>query len=224
MAAALSLSLAGLASTAHADMVLSQVIVDLVPGKPARDDIEVFNSGADRIYVAADVFEIRGAGTPAEERVPVAPDPEEAGLLVSPQKLVLGPGERRTIRVAAIGERPATDRVYRVAIRPVAGPLAADESALKLFVGYDALVLVRPAQVVDDLAGERSGRSLTLTNRSNVAQELFSGQQCDAAGKDCRSLPSKRLYAGAIWQQTLPFDTAVSYKSAIGPAIRDRRD
>jgi P pilus assembly chaperone PapD len=221
--AASCLALAALASPARADMVLSQVIVDLLPGKAARDDIEVFNNGEDRIYVAAEVFEIRGAGTPAEERVPIAPDPEQSGLLVSPQKLVLGPGERRTVRVAAIGDRPAVERVYRIAIRPVAGPLAAEQSALKLFVGYDALVLVRPAQVTGDLAGERRGRSLVITNASNVAQELFGGQQCDAAGRDCRALPAKRLYAGASWRQTLPYDTEARYKSAIGPAIRERR-
>ena len=39
-AAGLTASL-GYASFAHAEMVLSQVIVDLLPGKPPREDIEV---------------------------------------------------------------------------------------------------------------------------------------------------------------------------------------
>jgi len=221
--AALALASAlGLASLAHAEMVLSQVIVDLLPGKPPRDDIEVFNDGPERMYVSAEPFEIRAAGTPGEQRVPVT-DPERSGILVSPQKLVLSPGERRTIRVAAIGERPASDRVYRVAIRPVAGPLSADQSALKVFVGYDALVLVRPEQFTGDVVGERKGGSLVLRNAGNTAQELFDGRQCDAIGKDCRSLPAKRLYPGASWEQTLPFDTPVSYKAGIGPTIRDRQ-
>lgn len=212
----------GLASWARAEMVLSQVIVDLLPDKPPRDDIEVFNDGPERIYVSAEPFEIRAAGTLAEQRI-FAPNPEKSGLLVSPSKLILAPGERRTIRVAAVGERPASDRVYRVAIRPVAGPLRAEQSALKVFVGYDALVLFRPAHFTGDITGERSEKMLTLTNAGNTAQELFDGEQCDPSGADCRSLPAKRLYPGAKWQQTLPFDTSVTYRAAIGPTIRDRR-
>lgn len=220
--AALAMATAlGLAQWAHAEMVLSQVIVDLQPGKPPRDDIEVFNDGPDRMYVAADPFEIRNPGTPQEQRVP-AGDPEQSGILVSPERLVLAPGEHRTIRIAAVGERSAQDRVYRVAIKPVAGPVSAGQSALKVLVGYDALVLVRPAQFTGDVTGQRSGKTLTLTNAGNTAQELFDGRQCDAAGKDCRDLPAKRLYGGASWQQTLPFDTPVNYKAAIGPTVRQR--
>jgi P pilus assembly chaperone PapD len=218
---ALAAAALALAGGAQAEMVLSQVIVDLTPAKPARADIEVWNDGPERMYVAADPFEIRNPGTPQEQRVPAA-DPEQAGLLVAPQKLVLEPGERRIVRVAALGERPASDRVYRLSIRPVAGAVKADESALKVFVGYDALVLVRPAAYTGDVTGQRNGRTLTLTNAGNTAQELFDGKQCDAAGKDCRTLPARRLYAGASWSQPLPFDTPVTYKAGIAGKVRER--
>jgi P pilus assembly chaperone PapD len=210
------------ASLAHAEMVLSQVIVDLLPGKPPREDIEVWNAGDERMYVLAEPFEIRGSGTPDEQRTP-AGQPEEAGLLVSPQRLVLEPGERRTIRVAAIGARPASDRVYRIAIRPVAGTISAEASALKVFVGYDVLALVRPERFTGDVEAQRSGRILVLRNEGNTAQELFDGQQCDSGGNNCQVLPAKRLYPGAAWEQTLPFETPVRYKSSIGPTIRDRQ-
>ena len=215
-------ALAGMATPAAAELVLSQVIVDLQPSKPPREDIEVWNDGDERMYVSAEPFEIVDAGTPDEERV-AATDPEASGILVSPQRLVLEPGERRIIRVAAIGERPAADRVYRVAIKPVAGPITAETSALKVLIGYDALVLVRPAQITAAIAATREGRSLVLRNTGNTAQELFDGRQCDASGSDCRDLPAKRLYPGATWEQTLPFDTPVTYKSAVGPDILERQ-
>jgi P pilus assembly chaperone PapD len=221
-AAFLATTLVGPGAIARAEMVLSQVIVDLLPGKPPREDIEVWNDGPERMYVSAEPFEIRAAGTPEETRVP-AREPDESGILVAPQRLVLEPGERRTIRVAAIGERPASDRVYRVAIKPVAGSVSAAESALKVFVGYDALVLVRPETFTGDVVGERNGRTLVLRNAGNTAQELFDGRQCSADGQDCRPLPAKRLYPGATWQQTLPFATPATYKASIGPSIRDRR-
>jgi P pilus assembly chaperone PapD len=212
----------GFGSMAQAEMVLSQVIVDLLPGKPSRDDIEVWNDGPERIYVSAEPFEIHAAGKPEETRQP-AGEPDLAGILVAPQRLVLEPGERRTIRVAAVGERSATDRIYRVAIKPVGGPISANESALKVFVGYDALVLVRPDTFSGDVVGERHGQTLALTNAGSTAQELFDGQQCDETGTECRSLPAKRLYAGVRWEQTLPYTTPVSYKVAIGPTVRKRQ-
>ena len=209
-------------TAASAEMVLSQVIVDLLPGKPPREDIEVWNDGAERMYVLAEPFEITAAGTPQEQRNP-AGLPEESGLLVSPQRLVLEPGERRTVRVAAIGERPAADRVYRVAIRPVAGAVSAEESALKVFVGYDTLVLVRPERVTGEIEARRVGRTLVLVNAGNTAQELFGGLQCDAAGGNCQALPAKRLYPGASWEQALPYDTPVTYTAGIGPTVRARQ-
>lgn len=212
----------GLGSMAHAEMVLSQVIVDLMPGKPPREDIEVGNLGNERMYVSAEPFEIRGAGTSEEERI-AADEPDRSGILVAPRRLVLEPGERRTVRVAAIGDRSATDRVYRVAIKPVAGAVSADSSALKVFVGYEALVIVRPDKFTGEVVGIREGATLTLRNAGNTAQELFDGQQCDASGKDCRALPAKRLYPGATWRQELPFATQVTYKAAIGPTIRERK-
>lgn len=215
-------AIAGVHSAAHADLVLSQVIVDFLPGQPMREDIEVWNGGSERMYVSAEPFEIVAAGTPQERRVAVGLA-EGSGLLVSPQRLVLEPGERRIVRVAATGERPASDTVYRLAVKPVAGAITAETDALKVFVGYDALVLVRPETFTGAIEARRSGRTLTLTNTGNTAQELFDGRQCDAGGGNCQTLPSKRLYPGAAWEQELPYETPASYKAAIGPDIRERR-
>ena len=210
------------ASAAQAEMVLSQVIVDLAADKSPRDDIEVWNSGSERMYVQAEPFEVVAAGTEEEKRVP-ATDPEASGILVSPQRLVLAPGERRLVRIALLGERPASDRVYRVAIKPVVGEVTANTNAVKVLVGYDALVIVRPQARSGDVVADRHGNSLVLRNEGNTSQEIFQGRQCDASGSDCRDLPAKRLYPGASWEQTLPFDTPVSYKTAIANQVRERK-
>jgi P pilus assembly chaperone PapD len=217
MAAAM---IAGLATVpASAEMVLSKVIVDLAADKPPRDDIEVWNDTSETMYVSAEPYLILAPGTPDEQRVSTL-NPQESGLLVSPQKLVLAPGERRTVRIAALGERPTTDRVYRVAIKPVAGAVNSNTNALKVFVGYDALVIVRPESATPKVEAERAGNTLLLRNNGNSAIELFEGGQCDAEGENCQLLPAKRLYPGAVWQQTLPYETKVSYKSAIGTIVR----
>ena len=218
--AALVLVAGSAAAPASAEMVLSKVIVDLPAEKPPRDDIEVWNDTPETMYVSAEPFMIIAPGTPDEQRTP-ATRPQESGLLVSPQRLVLAAGERRTVRVALVGERPLADRVYRVAIKPVAGSVSASTSALKVFVGYDALVIVRPQDPQPRIEAERAGRTLVLRNAGDSAIELFEGRQCDAEGANCQSLPAKRLYAGAVWEQDLPYETKVSYKSVIGNIVRE---
>ena len=213
--------IAGFAAVpASAEMVLSKVIVDLASDKPPRDDIEIWNDTSETMYVSAEPFLIVAPGTPDEQRL-AATRPQESGLLVSPQKLVLAAGERRAVRIALLNDRPTTDRVYRVAIRPVAGALNSSANALKVLVGYDALVIVRPENAMPRIEAERGGKALLLRNDGNSAIELFDGRQCDAGGEICQSLPAKRLYAGAAWEQTLPYDTKVSYTSVIGNVVRE---
>jgi P pilus assembly chaperone PapD len=202
-------ALLAFASAASAELVLSQLVVDLAPATPQRADIEVWNNSDERAYVAAEPSEIIAAGMPNEERRAEA-DPEKRGLLVSPNKMILEPGQRRLIRLAAIGPRAARERVYRVTVKPVAGELAAEESGLKLLVGYDVLVLLRPNELRPKLSAVRIGKRLTLRNEGNASVELIGGKQCGTSGQ-CTELPGKRLYSGAEWSQELNSDAPVEY-------------
>lgn len=215
LALVLALAPAFAAAPAHAGLMLSKVILDLGPEATARDDIELWNDGAERLYVVAEPSEIVDPGLPTELRKP-SNDPAVTGLLVTPQKLILEPGEHKLVRVAAVAERPSRDRVYRVTIKPVAGPVSSDESALKLYVGYDALVIVRPAAPAVDLAASRSGANLVIRNRGNTNVELANGQQCDAAGQACQDLPAMRLYPGAEWTVATPYRTPATWRTAAG--------
>jgi Mat/Ecp fimbriae periplasmic chaperone len=217
-----ALALGAVPGTAQAEMVLSKVIVDLQPEQRSSEDIEVWNDGADTLYVAAEPYQILEPGTVAQHREP-ARDPGASGILVSPQRLILEPGQRRIVRVAAVLPKTARDRVWRVTVKPVAGPLSSAGDALKLYVGYDVLVLQRPAVVTGEIGATRSGQTLRLSNRTNTAWEVFDGRQCDAAGANCKSLPATRLYAGAEWEVALPYATAVEYKVTNGRKTQIRR-
>ena len=207
------------AQPAAANLVLSQVVVDLTPAGPPRADVEAWNTGAERMYVVAEPASIVDPGTPGERRVAGA-DPAESGLLVTPQKMILEPGERKLIRIAAVAPRAARDRVYRVTVKPVAGDVSAAGSALKVLVGYDMLVIVRPAVMAGEVAGRRDGTTLVLTNTGSTSVELYEGRQCTAAGGDCRPLPAKRLYAGATWSQTIDPARPVAYKVKTGLMVK----
>lgn len=214
---ALTLSMIQPVTAASANLVLSEMIVDLQPGTHAREDVEVANDGPDRLYVAVEPALIVNPGSVSQTRT-TDPDPEQLGLLATPARMILEPGQRRLLRIAAIGAIPRTERVYRVTVKPVAGPIASASSGLKILVGYDMLVLVRPANPRIQVDGVRNDRTLVVTNSGNSSVELLDGKQCDAIGKQCVSLPAKRLYAGARFSQPLTLGGPVEYrvKSPLG--------
>ena len=207
--------LAGSYVPAHAEMLLSQVIVDLQPVEPGHDDIEVWNAGSERIFVVAEPSEILSPGQPDERRVS-NPDPAVSGLLVSPQRIVLEPGQRQIVRVAAVTPRRDTDRIYRVTIKPVAGEIHSQVTALKVLLGYDVLVLYRPDKPVGEVTATRSGRKIMFHNEGNTARELFAGKQCNDKGKNCKDMPATRLYAGTSWELDLEYDTPVAFQVSDG--------
>jgi len=194
---------------ASADLSLSQLVVELQAGKHASQDVEVANSGPDPAYVEVDPREIVAAGTPTEASR-ADPDPQKLGLLVSPTRLILQPGQRRLIRFATLAATGDRERVYRVTVKPVVGKLSSVQSGLKLLVGYDMLVLVRPTFPNVSLIGSRSGDQLTIRNDGNVSVELSEGKQCTDP-RHCTDLASRRLYAGASWTQSLKGDAPVDY-------------
>lgn len=195
---------------ASAELTVSQLIVEFVPSATTTD-IEIANNSSERSYISVEPREILSPGL-ANERPFVSPDPAALGLIASPARMVLEPRQSRTIRLAAISSELLRERVYRVTVKPVVGDVTSDESGLKLLVGYDLLVLVRPAKPVVALVAKRDQNGLTLTNNGNASVELSDGKQCDKSGAPCQPLPSKRLYAGASWTQAFSAGAVGEYR------------
>lgn len=202
---------------ARADLLLSQLVVELAPHERSRADVEIWNSGTDRAFVAADPREIIDPGT-ASESSRYDPDPEKLGLLVSPERIVLEPGQRRLLRIASLAQGDR-ERVYRVTVKPVVGQLSSDSSGLKVLVGYDMLVLVRPPETKPHVSGTRSAGRLTLKNDGNVSVELVDGKACEASVGTCAQLPGGRLYAGAERTLQVTAGARVDYKLKVGSKL-----
>ena len=204
-------------SPASAELVLSQLGVELQPGKTSRQDIEILNGGPEVAYVAVEPREILTPGA-AVESARVDPDPEGLGLLVSPARMILEAGRRKLVRVAALATQDR-ERVYRITVKPVAGKLPAAEAALKILIGYDVLVLVRPTDPRPQVTGVRSKNALTLRNIGNASVELVQGKKCDASGKTCDPLPGGRLYAGGEKAIAIDSSQRASYMLKIGSKL-----
>ena len=192
-----------------AELVVSDLIVELHANSGPRKDVEVWNNSDERSYVEISPAEILNPGSPAERRVQEA-DPEKLGLLVSPNRMILEPGQRKVVRIAEISAEQDRERVYRITVKPVVGNLSGDHSGLKVLVGYDILAIVRPSAPVSRISGSRQGKSLIIRNDGNSSAELINGRQCDPGGR-CVNLPGKRLYAGSNWTQELPGNESVEY-------------
>ncbi|MBX7532458.1 hypothetical protein K3165_05940 [Qipengyuania sp. 1XM1-15A] len=188
-----------LPSAAHASLALDRVIVDMASDQPARADIELTNEGEERMYVAVEPFEILHPDTEEQQRIELDLGSENT-LFVSPRRLVLEPGEKRLVRIAAIGARPAIERTFRVRIRPVVGEVVGEDDGLKLLVGYDTLVLLRPDSLTGQLDVQRKGDAVWIRNNTNSSYEFFDGKACSERLPTCRELRPNRLYPGEVWE------------------------
>ncbi len=211
------LLLSALAGRTYAAMELNNVIFHFEPGEPARQDVEVFNSGAEPLYVEIQPMVVLAPGEPNEDRSPIQ-DPRAAGLLVTPNKLIVPPGATKVVRLVNLGSTPE-ERVYRIAAKPVTGGIQAEQSGLKILIGYEVLAIVYPVNPRPQLEVSREGRKLRMRNTGNTNILLREGFQCaapDQPMEDCAQLPGKRMYPGNAWELDLPLDSEVTYYESVG--------
>ncbi len=174
---------------AHAQIALSDLVVELHPGKDSRQDVEVANNGSDRAFVAIEPAEIVNPGTSAETRRS-DPDPEKLGLLVSPSRMILEAGQRKLIRFADIEPASDRERVYRVTVKPVVGEIAKEQSGLKLLIGYDVLVLARPRSRTRTSSSRARPTGASSATTEMSASSSPAGGNATRAGNPVRSFPA----------------------------------
>lgn len=205
-----------LSPVVSAKMALDRSIIHMNPGDPESVDVTVSNNGAEPLYVDTEIVEVLAAGSPDEHRVPVG-GTLDVPLLVSPNKLVIPPGQRRLLRVVNMAGFADRERVFRVTAKPVPPPAVAERSGIRVLVGYQLLVIVAPEQAKPDLQARREGRNLVFENRGNVNFMLHSGLQCPPGVEPepdpaaCTSFTGTRLYPGNTWSLEVPYDTPVQF-------------
>lgn len=205
MGALVSLFLCTASAHAQGNLSIDKLWVEFPPEGGGRADVLIRNDSKDRYFVTITTAEIENPGTDKENRLS-RPDPEEAGLLVTPNRLILDPGVMRAIRLVSLNEAPAKDRIYRVLVSPEVakdGAPAAEEGdaslRIKMLAAYDVLVVVRPQDGKADLKAERFADKIVLTNKGNTNVLLAEAALCpveatqiDSAG--CQEQNSIRLY------------------------------
>lgn len=203
--------------SAFASMELNNVIFHFEPGEPSREDVEIFNPTDAPMYIQIEPKEVLAAGSDDEERKPIQ-DPREAGLLVTPNKLVIPPGGTKVVRMVKLGASDK-ERVYRIGAKPIVEGIESETSGLKILVGYEILAIVYPSEAEPNLDVQRDGKKLVVKNAGNANVLLREGYQCSSPKLDkeqCTALPGKRLYPGNSWELDLPEDLPVRFYQSVG--------
>jgi P pilus assembly chaperone PapD len=203
---------------AQADMVLNKVVIDFHGDKVPRDDIKIQNSGDETLFVLVEPFQILNPGTKDQKREKIR-DPGKAGLLVTPNRFVLQAKQTKIMRLVVLKPAEKEDRVYRLTVRPVVGEVKANQTAVKIVIGYDVLVVVRPGGAKGNLQSKRDGKKITFSNSGETSVLLSNGKNCNAKGEDCVDLPPKRLYVGNEWTTELKYDTPAKYYISVRDEI-----
>lgn len=194
------------AGAARADIALSQIIVDNGPGDSLVRDVELSNFGPDKAYVEVAVYRIANPGLYPMERE-TSKNPADMGLVVTPNKIVLGPDSARLIRLMLLNPPDEQEHVWRISVVPKVAEIKDGQAGVKIVVGYEMLVIQRPRELKFDLRFERKGKILTVANRGNTDVLIPALEQCAASG--CQKGAGTRVYPGRTEQLALPLDMPV---------------
>lgn len=214
----LLLTLLFTASPARAEFLISNAILEFTPGGPMQQDIELIShTPKDSDYILTEIGMIMQPGGDREERL-VAKDPADAGLLVTPDRTILPGGSRKLLRFVLLDPPGPAERIYRVAVKPtIRGVENESRLGLKVLVGYEVLVIVRPSHPRPAFTATRKGDTLHVTNNGNTNILFQNGQQC-AGATDCLTVPVLRSYPGQSTTLSLPRNAPVTFSIWDGAA------
>ncbi len=199
------------ATPARAEFIINQAILEFNDTSGTQQDIDMISRSEGSDYVVTEVYEVRDAGLPSESKQ-LVDDPGKSGLVVTPNKTILAGGSRQVLRFVLLDPLSDHERIFRVAVKPVVGDLGTSaKMGLKVLVGYEVLVIVRPATIAPQFTVERQGKMLTVKNRGNSNILLQPVEQCAANNpKDCAQTPPARIYPQQMATVTLPYDAPLT--------------
>jgi P pilus assembly chaperone PapD len=156
-------------STHHLDLV----------GSKSQDFITVKNHGGATGYVKMQVHQIQYTNH-VRQRI-AKKDPRELGLLVTPSKLILKPGQSRKVRIKRLAKGNQSDLIYEVNAVPV-DPPGKTEGKIGMSISITMVtftrVVLRPDQLKPDVKTQRDGKIVRFENQGNTTVLIKRLQQC----------------------------------------------
>ncbi|WP_321852131.1 pilus assembly protein [Burkholderia diffusa] len=161
---------------AHAEGELMVMPVSTQVFNAHEQSVTVKNMGDAPLYLNINVQKVTNPGVTPENKVNLG-EVARPGMLASPDKLTLGPGQTRSIMLKSLGE-PELEELYRLYILPVRS-LKVDNAPddkitapMSVAIGYGVLVRHMPAPGKQKSAWTHrcENGGLTLENTGNIRQ------------------------------------------------------
>ncbi len=207
---------------AWATLTVSPLKINFTAGQHGYRDIFLKNKSKKGLYIEVTPMRILHPGMPNQlvESYEVE-NPYHFGLAVSRLYTYLPANSRRMIRVVPLIDKIKQDAIYSIRIVPLPGnpePIMKRSKLvvthMRVLVGYDILLFIRPANAQPKIILSRQGHRLTIKNQGNTNVLLYKGRQCQPNTHHCIKLPSKRLYAGNTWSLHLQYNAPVSFEQS----------
>jgi fimbrial chaperone protein len=113
----------------------------------------------------------------SEDHLPL---PDDSGLSVYPEQLIIPPGQRRSVRVSFAGKAPSTELAYRLIAEQL--PIQLEEpdrpaSGIRMLMRYIAAIYIDPGKTQSDVhplsfRKEKNDLIIVLENKGNKHQLL----------------------------------------------------
>ncbi|MFJ2362206.1 hypothetical protein ACIPIN_00545 [Pseudomonas sp. NPDC087697] len=140
--------------------------------------VTVRNMGDAPLYLSISLQKVMNPGLVPETKVPLG-ELEHPGMLASPERLTLGPGQSRKVSLKSLFE-PVEEELYRLYIVPVRSLKVDDapndkiSAPMSVSIGYGVLVRHMPAPDKQHTGWSHSCdvSGITLTNTGNVRHVL----------------------------------------------------
>jgi P pilus assembly chaperone PapD len=220
--AAIALPLSALA----AEISVSPLRINFQAGKGAASkfqNFKIFNmSKKQTAYVTLTTYAVPNPGEKSSQKTKTKVslgDALKSGLTVSRNRVEIMPGQSKTVRLSnVLPSSPKKDKVFEVEVMPAVGKLVPVqhktkdvEGGIRIVVGYDVGVVIRPEHATAVVTVTRKGDEATFRNSGNSNALISKLKQCRSKDHCVALKNEKRLYAGNVWTVKLKKDEPVQY-------------
>jgi hypothetical protein len=122
-------------------------------------------------------------------------------MLVTPQKLVLQPGQTRNIRINMLAPRTESEQIYRIRVEPkentvdIKSKNGKMKANVHIIIAYEVRARVAPLKAVSRMVLTRKDKTVTSENLGNMTSSLVVVKQCKNP-EECIPLSNVSIYAG----------------------------
>jgi len=199
---------------------VSTLRVDFESKGKQFQDVFVNNTGDKVEYVDITLSKrVDPVRHPDDLLISTGQDPKIFGMVATPSKIVLSPGQTKRVRLLNLNQNSPKELVYALRVEPIEPPVQSADHSVKtggqvsVISAFVVGVYVLPPNPFVQISLHREDKKLIIRNTGNIDALLDKGQQCtEAKPPVCAELPPIRIYGDTVVEISLPQVLPVTYR------------